>query len=242
MKFVKNLDNHFRFCFFGATRSGKTVAARQILHVIQQYRKNRVFVVDTKWEFDDIKDFHVSDLNFGAVMRKIREVRIDGVKYEKPRDLAEFCAAMTWHFRPAMLYLEEIAAFIDVNEHLPLSHPLVYKILQQGAAESRNICVATQKVSQCHKAFVDQASDVFLFAVKPRECEAFERVMSLPKGSIHFNLPDELYCFYHVSCISEPEKYRPLKIKKKTGRPSGKNTEKKNINESEKKNENLDVE
>ncbi|MCK5602459.1 hypothetical protein KAR91_11330 [Candidatus Pacearchaeota archaeon] len=219
IEFVKSQDT-FRIVCLGVTRSGKTFWCKRLLRSLMQYKKLKIFIVDPKYEFDNWKDFTKLDLLQQSFIRKIQIMKWKGERYEKASDIAEFLASFAWNFPPSMLYIEELPESIKQSENLPTSHPLVYKVLQQGAGRRTNIMVASQMINQTNWAFIRQSSDIFVFAVKPPECRAIEKGLALEPKSIKFDLPTkkefkagtfkELYTFYHIDTLSTPVHYKKI--------------------------------
>lgn len=217
--FVKSL-NSFRIIAVGLTGSGKTYFLRKLLSKLQIYKKHRIFVADTKYEFDKIKPFTRLSLSHDTFTRKIAKLKIDGTELNNPAHKAGFCCSMAWNFAPATAYLEEIEEIVDVNAHLPVSHPLIYKVLQQGRAKRACLIVAGQMLSRIHKSLIRQSSDIFIFAVKNKEARDIETILSLEPKSLKFDLPTrkekqagelkDLYSFYHITALEKPIFYKPI--------------------------------
>ena len=201
----------FRIVVCGTTQSGKTYFLKYLTTKLQQYKKVKIYVVDIKFEFDDIPTLKIpADLKQNNFKRKIRIVKENGIEKTDPVDLAEFACAFAWNTHPALVYLEEAEEIINVNAHLPKQHPLVYKCLQQGASRNVSVIVCSQMISKLHKSFVRQSTDIFIFAVKKKECLDIEKVLALPKDSLNFNLPNDLYRFYHLDSLSDPIMYEKI--------------------------------
>lgn len=230
ISFVKSLTN-FRINIIGKTGSGKTVFARDLISKIQAYKKQKIMVVDVKKEFRDIKRFKTLHLNLNTFIRKMVGLDISGKKISNPSIIAEYAAAIIWAFAPATLYIEEIEAFVDVNAHLTISHQLLYKINQQGRERKANLITVNQQIGKLHKAFPNQASDIFLFAINQRELRDVEKILKLPPKTFNFDLPTkqeiekkelkDLYRFYHIENLQKPVFYERMTFKKR-GRPSTK--------------------
>lgn len=210
VKYAKSRKS-FRIVACGNTQSGKTHFLKYLTTKLQQYKKLKIYIVDIKYEFDDIKTLKIpADLKQNNFKRKIRIIKDDGVEKTDPVDLAEFACAFAWNTHPALIYLEEAEEVINVNAHLARQHPLVYKCLQQGASRNVSVIVCTQMISKLHKSFVRQSTDVFIFCVKERECRDIEKVLALTKDSINFDLSEDLYRFYHLDSLSEPIMYEKI--------------------------------
>jgi len=216
-----------RIAILGATGSGKTVFARKLCgHYLT--RKRKILVVDPKWEFDDIKTLNLSEFlpyDRKSFIRKLRSLQYCDLKFENPVQISEFLASLCWYFTPSILYLEEIAEYIGKNDHLPESHPLVYKVLQQGRSQKAGIIAATQMVSQLNLAFVRQSNEIFVFAMGKEETRTLEKHLGLERDTLAFNLPTraekakgivkDLYCFYEFQHGTAPTFYKPIKFNKR---------------------------
>ena len=212
VKFAKSRKS-FRLVVCGNTQSGKTRFLKDLTTKLQQYKKVKIYIVDIKYEFNDIPTLRIpADLRQNNFKRKIRIIKENGVEKHDPVDITEFACAFAWNTHPSLVYIEEAEEVINVNAHLARQHPLVYKCLQQGASRYVSVIVCTQMISKLHKSFVRQATDVFIFFVKERECRDIEKVLALPKGSINFDLSKDLYRFYHLDSLSEPIMYEKIKI------------------------------
>lgn len=189
-KFVNN-NSLLNLTFLGLTGSGKTFAIRKIITKIQQNKKRNVITCDTKHEFSDMKDFQATDLEKKGIIRKVRKVKVGNKIYENPHQIMEFCSSVGWEWTPSIVYIEEIADCITSKQKsLPESCNNTYKILQQGRSKNCNLICSTQKISQLHEAFLDEATYIFIFAVSLSESAKLEDKLKLPKGSLSFDLPD----------------------------------------------------
>ena len=214
VSFIKS-NKAFRITVLGATGSGKTEFCKRLLNYYQKYKKGKVFVCDTKHEFKHIKKFSRFDYETSKTfIRKISKLKLNGILYEDPKDIAEFCACLSLEFKPALCYIEELVEIIDKNAHLPTSHKNIYKVLQQGRGLGVSIAVATQQVSQLHLAFLRQASDIFFFKMRNEECRKIEKSMSLTPNTISFGKED-LYSFYHITQLDEPIFYDKISLEDK---------------------------
>lgn len=214
VSFIKS-NKTFRITALGANGSGKTEFCKKLLNHYQKYKKGRVFVCDTKHEFDHIKAFSKLDYETSKTfIRKISRLKLNGVLYEDPKDIAEFVACLSLEFTPALCYIEELVEIIDKNAHLPITHKNIYKVLQQGRGLGISMVVATQQVSQLNLAFLRQASDIFFFKMRNEECRKIEKLMSLTPNTISFG-KDDLYSFYHITQLDEPTFYDKISLEDK---------------------------
>jgi len=201
----------YRLVVCGSTQSGKTYFLNRLTTKLQQYKKYKIYIIDLKYEFEKIPTLRIpQDLKQNNFKRKIRKIRVDGEEKEDPIALTEFACAFAWFTHPSLVYIEEAEEFLSVNAHLPKQHPLLYKCLQQGASRNISIIIASQMISRLHKSFVRQSTDIFLFAVKKRECLDVEKILALPKDSLSFNLPEDLYRFYHIDTLNQPIMYEKI--------------------------------
>lgn len=210
VKFAKKRKS-YRLVVCGNTQCGKTYFLKDLTTKLQQYKKLKIYIGDIKYEFDKIATLRVpADLKMNNFKRKIRTIRCNGLDTSDPIDIIEFACAFAWHTHPSLVYIEEAEEVINVNSHLARQHPLVYKCLQQGASRYISVIACTQMISKLHKSFVRQSTDVFIFAVKERECRDIEKILALPKNTINFKMPEDLYRFYHLDSISDPVMYEKI--------------------------------
>jgi hypothetical protein len=119
---------------------------------------------------------------------------------------------LTWNFKPALLYLEEAAEIIGKNDSLPISHPIVYKCLQQGGARKVSVLFSTQMLSQANLAFFRQFSDLFIFFLSNAECRILENMLGIDENQIKFENPKD-YTFYHFQHPNTLTRYDKIDIR-----------------------------
>jgi len=229
-KFVKT-KNDLRAIILGFTGSGKTEFGKILLREYQKSKKRNIIVMDTKYEFDHIKKFESKNVMSQGLLRRIRGIKVRGNIYENPIDVCEYASALAWYWKPSILYVEEIPNIVSRAENLPSSHKNLYKVIQQGRSKSIGFVCASQKINQLNKQLLDESTDIFIFALIPSACRKLEESLELPKGSLKFNLPDELelgkpleklsskerkdlYSFYRITKSGSIKQYAPLPIKK----------------------------
>lgn len=214
ISFIKSRKT-FRITTLGATGSGKTEFCKRLLNNYQIYKKGSVFICDTRHEFEHIKSFDKLDLKASKTfIRKISRLKLNGIEYDDPKDIAEFVACLSLEFKPSLCYIEELVEIVDKNDHLPVSHKNIYKVLQQGRGLGISMLVATQQVSQLNLAFLRQASDIFFFKMRNEECRKIEKLMSLEPNELDFG-KDDLYSFYHITQLDEPIFYDKISLEDK---------------------------
>jgi len=214
ISFIKSRKT-FRITVLGANGSGKTEFCKRLLNNYQTYKKGSVFICDTKHEFDNIKKFDKLDYKTSKTfIRKISKLKLNGILYEDPKDIAEFVACLCLEFKPSLCYIEELVEIVDKNAHLPITHKNIYKVLQQGRGLGLSMLVATQQVSQLNLAFLRQASDIFFFKMRNEECRKIEKLMSLESNQLDFG-KDDLYSFYHITHLDEPIFYDKISLEDK---------------------------
>jgi len=205
----------FRITVLGATGSGKTEFCKKLLNNYQIYKKGSVFICDTRHEFKHIKKFDKLDYKTSKTfIRKISKLKLNGIEYDDPKDIAEFVACLSLEFIPSLCYIEELVEIIDKNDHLPVSHKNIYKVLQQGRGLGVSILIATQQISQLNLAFLRQASDIFFFKMRNEECRKVEKLLSLEPNELDFG-KDDLYSFYHITQLDEPIFYDKISLEDK---------------------------
>jgi DNA helicase HerA-like ATPase len=215
--FAKAL-NPPRVCILGSTGSGKTVFARKLTHQYQTMHK-KIFVCDPKNEFN-FPSLKRSDLLNRDFTRRITHLKLESGDTEDCRAISEYLGAFAWNFAPSILYLEEVAEYIHKSDELSVSHPLVYKVLQQGRAKNVGIITTSQQLRDIHLSFIRQANAILVFAMMPAELRALEGLFGFEGEAMTFDLPSmdefnsgvfkELYSFYLIQPGFAPVHYRKL--------------------------------
>lgn len=240
-----NNNHNFRIVCLGLTGSGKTFFSRKLITTYINLKKRNCIVCDTKHEFTDIKTFNpLIDLSQKGIIRRVLAINVKDQIFDTPNEIAEYCCAVGWEWKPCLTYLEEVVSIIpSKQESLATSHKNIFTILQLGRANLSDILVATQKATQLHEAFLDESTDIFVFAVSKTESEALEKKLGLEKGSLLFNIPDltkkpldklskeewlDLYSFVRINQMRQITWYKPIEFhtKLKTGKSEFKNEQK----------------
>lgn len=203
-KFVKENPTP-RICVLGTTGSGKTVFCRQLCSMYQMAQHQRILTVDLKREFDDIPEFQKSDLQrLRTFNRKILAFSMKGQIIKNPTALLEFASIVAIEFAPMMVYCEEVVEAVGKNDYLPVSHPNLYEVVQQGRSKGAGFIASTQMLAQLNLALIRQATAIFIFQCRENELRYIEDIIGLKKDRLAFmGGKDDLYSFFYIGGIGE---------------------------------------
>lgn len=211
--FIRNEENPKRICILGQTGSGKTFFGNVLSLKIMQVFKIPVIVVDPKHEqkFKQLNPVDQQFVNRRLIQKRVLHALKLGSEIIEDIRVPEFAAALCWTMENMVWYCEETVQYYGKDSTtFPSKYPLTYKINQQGRERGVWVLSSTQKLSQFNFAFVDQASDIFVFFLLPRERMVLEDQMGYTRDSL--KLPDdEKFSFYHVHAGSEPVWYPAIK-------------------------------
>ena len=181
--FVQDLDA-LRLLVLGESGSGKTFFLKRLISRLQTVKKWSTVVVDPKDEFSYVA-LNRDIIYQTTFIRRINALKYGPTTFTDISEIAEFAASVAWQFH-AILYLEEGVEIVKKMESIVTSHPLVYKVLQQGRAHGTRLIFSTQMFAQTNLAFYRQSTHCIFFWMKPPECHLVEESLGLPKFALNF--------------------------------------------------------
>jgi len=196
---------HHRTTIIGKIGSGKSV----LTHKILLHLSKRAFVVllDTKGEYEDIKEFELSNL----IDKKKGLFRVTSLEYrgyiiDDNQILAEFFSDLMVRqnkkrrkdgemLTSYVLAIEEVGDVISKHGRLYDIMPKFALLLQQGRSLKIGYLGTTQRVAEIHTTIISQSYHVMSFAVtSENDLKAMKTYIDADK---YLNL--NRFQFYHVN-------------------------------------------